>query len=179
MNKTYKFLKNLSDKAQQIVAVDFYKNLKIFDFIVAERFIVTSAELNEFMKNLPNYVLDEIKNENSVCEILENAEDFGDKKIYSIKSLDEEEISVDIVINNIGQINQIVFYNDRIRMTLTSSQDIVILERNNSCLKLINLLKDHYSLNKGKTIDGEFVTVATFEKSKVERDVVCSEMLLG
>ena len=179
MNNTYKFLKNLGDTAQQIVAVDFYKNLKIFSYLVDERFIFTSAELNEFMKNLPDYVLDEIKDENGICEILENAEDFGDKKIYSIKSLDEEEISVDIVLNNIGQINQIVFYNDRIRITLTSGQDIVILERNNSCLKLINLLKDHYSLNKGKTIDGEFVTVATFEKSKAERDVVSSEMLLG
>ena len=179
MNNTYQLLKTLKTNAEEMLSVDFYKNLRSFKYLLDERFIASACELDMFLKALPDYLLDIIDDKDSVINFFANADEVNNGKIFSIKPLDNEGIGVEFMFSNNGKLAKIIFYNDRLKLTLSNEQDVVVLERKNSCIKLVSLFKDHYALNKSSSVSGEFRTVDTIQKSKVERDILYNEMLLG
>jgi len=179
MNRTYQFLTILKNGAGELLVEDFVGNLKKFEYLINQRFIVSSCELDMFLKELPEYMLDIVENKDNIIRLFANAEETKTGKIYAIEPLDKEDISVVIKFNFTGKIEKIMFFNDKLKLTLSNGQDIVVLERKGSCIKLVHLFKNHYSLNKGTKIDGQFTDVVPIEKSKLERDIRCGEMLLG
>ena len=179
MNNTDEFLQKLNNNTKELLEVDFYKNLRAFEHIIKERSIALIFEVNQFLKSLPNYVLDIVDAEDSVVSMFANSHEQNGARVYTIDALDEEEMSVYIYFNNTGKVTEVLFFNDRVQLTLSSKQDLVVYERNGLCLKLVKLFKDYYSLNVGKSRESIFNTVATYEKEKVDRDVICAKMLLG
>ena len=179
MDNTYELLQTLNNNAKEMLAADFYKNLKVFEHVIKERSIALTCELKQFTKSLPDHVLDIIDSQDSVVTMFANSQEYENNKVFTIDALDEEDMSVHIFFNNTGKIIKIIFFNDRIQLTVSSCQNIVVYERKGVCLKLVDLFKDYYSLNKGESRNGVFDAIATFQKEKVERDIKNLKMLFG
>ncbi len=180
MNNTHALLNNLTKySSSEMFAEDFLQNLKRFEFLIDERFTSLSLDFDNFLKLMPDYVVDLSKSPECLLNLYADSVIDGKKRVTVIKPLEEDGISVTFEFNSIGRLMTIVFRSEDKCLTLDSNQDIVVFEKRNFTIKLVNLFKDYFALNIKRNSEKYFNNVVSIEKEKLDNRIMYSKFLLG
>lgn len=180
MNNCYTMLNNLKRTAsEEMFATDFVMNLKRFKYLVDERYVVTSVILDDFLKSVPEHIVDLTDDENSLIKLFSIAEEKNNTKILLIEPLDQEEIGAKFKFDIDGRLVSIELFNDRICLNLNATTEIVRFEMEGKTLQMVQVLKNYISLNKRLKNSNEFTTVVTVEKQNIDNKMKFQAMLLG
>ncbi len=188
MNNVITFLNNITkDVSEDVLNTNFEKNFKNFNFVMDQHFMlsVSNYELQNFLHNFPEALLNMSNRKDAFMFFLSEAEENKDGKEFSFTPITgEDEVGVSLKFDNKNKLLSIIFFNDRITLTLGNKQNAVVYERKSkdgNHLKTIKLEENakEYNLFSKKNDEQEFGYEQTYIKKDLEKEIVAHEHLFG